>query len=229
SEALAQLQQRHVALENELHRIEAAHDVAALGTTEEREQWGRIQRMEGALGGAPDSTGNEELHARVALVHGVLYYRLDEAFGARLWAAQRGLKDLNLALHEAQSRWIRVERARKNVPANTGEFAARVAALKQRIDALQARLSATEQRQSEYLAQVAVHELEQQKDRLATYQIQARFALGSMYDRAASTPAAAPPKPPAPQQQGAAEEEGEAAPPEAAPGSAPEPAPEPPQ
>ena len=229
SEALAQLQQRHVALENELHRIEAAHDVAALGTTEEREQWGRIQRMEGALGGAPDSTGNEELHARVALVHGVLYYRLDEAFGARLWAAQRGLKDLNLALHEAQSRWIRVERARKNVPANTGEFAARVAALKQRIDALQARLSGTEQRQSEYLAQVAVHELEQQKDRLATYQIQARFALGSMYDRAASTPAAAPPKPPAPQQQGAAEEEGEAAPPEAGPESAPEPAPEPPQ
>ncbi|MBV8783092.1 MAG: hypothetical protein JOZ67_02785, partial [Gammaproteobacteria bacterium] len=124
---------------------------------------------------------------------------------------------------------IRVERARKNVPANTGEFAARVAALKQRIDALQARLSATEQRQSEYLAQVAVHELEQQKDRLATYQIQARFALGSMYDRAASTPAAAPPKPPAPQQQGAAEEEGEAAPPEAGPESAPEPAPEPPQ
>jgi len=223
SNTLAKLQQRHVALANELHRIEAAHDVAALGTSEEREQWGRIQRMEGSLGNAPDNTENSELHARLALVHGVLYYRLDEAFGARLWQAQRGLKDLNLALHEAQSRWIRVERARKDVPANTGEFAARVASLKQRIDALQGRLAATEQRQSEYLAQVAVHELEQQKDRLATYQIQARFALGIMYDRAASTPAATAPKRPAPP--GAAEE-GEAAPPEPAPEGAPESPPE---
>jgi len=33
-----------------------------------------------------------------------------------------GHKDLDLALREAQSRWIRVERARRSVPTNTGEF-----------------------------------------------------------------------------------------------------------
>jgi hypothetical protein len=72
------------------------------------------------------------------------------------------------------------------VPTNNGEFAARVAALKARIDALQIRMAATEQKQSAYLAQVAVAELQQQKDRLATYQVQARFALATMYDRAAN-------------------------------------------
>ena len=92
----------------------------------------------------PDTPENAELRARLALVKGVLFFRLNDAYGARLWQEHRGLKDLNLALHEAQSRWIRVERARKNVPANTGEFAARVAALKQRIDALQTRLAAAE-------------------------------------------------------------------------------------
>ena len=136
----------------------------------------------------PATPDNAELRARLALVKGVLFFRLNDAYGARLWQEHRELKDLNLALHEAQSRWIRVERARKNVPANTGEFATRVAALKQRIDSLEMRLAATEQQQRDYLAQIAVHELEQQKDRLATYQIQARFALGSMYDRAASVP-----------------------------------------
>jgi hypothetical protein len=37
-----------------------------------------------------------------------------------------------------------------------------------------------------FLARVAAHELEGQKDRLAAYQVQARFALASMYDRAAN-------------------------------------------
>src|SRR5262249_21081425 len=126
---------------------------------------------------------------RLALVKGVMYYRLDEAFGARVWQEHRSLKDLSLALHEAQSRWIRVERARNNVPQNNGEFAARVASLRERIAALQVRLAATEESQSAYLAQIAVQELEQQKARLAAYEIQARFALATMYDRAANAAA----------------------------------------
>lgn len=217
SGAVDKLQRRDAALENELRDIEAQHNVAALGTDEEREQWARIQRVEAALSGAPDTADNAEMRARLALVKGVLFFRLNDAYGARLWQEHRGLKDLSVALHEAQSRWIRVERARKAVPQNTGEFATRVAALKQRIDTLETRLVAAEQKQRDYLAQIAVRELEQQKDRLAAYQIQARFALGSMYDRAASgaDAAAHPAKPPAPEQKGAEDE------------PAPEPAPEP--
>ncbi len=207
SGAVGTLQQRDMALENELRAIEAQHDVAALGTEEEREQWARIQRVEAALSGAPATADNAELRARLALVKGVLFFRLNDAYGARLWQEHRELKDLSLALHETQSRWIRVERARKNMPANTGEFAARVASLKQRIDSLEVRLVATEQQQRDYLAQIAVRELEQQKDRLATYQIQARFALGSMYDRAASSEDARPRKVPVPVQKGAEPEE----------------------
>jgi hypothetical protein len=201
SGALQNLQQRHADLENELRTIEAQHEVAALGTDTERDQWARIQRLEAALAGAPDTPETAEARARLALVKGVLYFRLNDAYGARLWQEHRGLKDLGLALSEAQSRWIRVERARKNMPVNTGEFADRVASLRQRIDALQVRLAAAEEQQSAYLVQIAVHELEQQKDRLAAYQVQARFALATMYDRAASAQAARG-KPVAPLQKG---------------------------
>jgi len=215
SGAVQQLQQRKVALDNRLRAIEAQHEVAALGTAEEREQWGRIQRIETALAAAPDSPDNAELRTRLALVKGVLFFRLNDAYGARLWQEQRELKDLNLALQETQSRWIRVERARKNVPANNGEFAHRVVALQQRIDTLEGRLVAAEQKQRTYLAHVAVEELERQKERLATYQIQARFELGTMYDRAAREQAARPAaKPPVPVQKGA-EDEGSSEPPEA--------------
>jgi TolA-binding protein len=161
-----------------------------------------VQRVEAGLAGLPDSPDTAETRERLALVKGVLYYRLNDAYGARLWQEHRSLKDLSLALHEAQSRWIRVERARHNVPQNTGEFAARVASLRQRITALETRLAAAEERQSDHLAQIAVQELEQQKTRLATYEVQARFALATMYDRAANANASAG-KAPVPRQKGA--------------------------
>jgi tetratricopeptide (TPR) repeat protein len=211
SGAVTQLQQRNVDLAGELQTIEARRDVAALGTETERDQWARIERIEAGLSGAPDTPENAELRQRLALVKGVLYFRLNDAYSARLWEQHRSLKDMNLALHEAQSRWIRVEQARRNVPTNTGEFATRIAALQGRIDALATRVAATEQQQSDYLARVAINELEDQKARLATYQIQARFALGSMYDRAANV-GAAPAKAPAAQQKGAEEEPAAAAP-----------------
>jgi len=231
SGAVGKLQQRNVTLANELRTIETQRDMAALGTTVEREQWARVQRVEAALAAAPDTPENANLRVRLALVKGVLQFRVHDAFNARLWQEHRALKDLSLALHEAQSRWIRVERDRKNVPTNTGEFADRVTTLKQRIDTLQARLGATEQRQSVFLARLAAHQLEEQKERLAAYEVQARFALASMYDRAASAgtqkgteggnqaaPAAAPPEEtPAPPEQTPAPPEQTPAPPEQTP------------
>jgi hypothetical protein len=199
SGAVQKLQQRNVALANELRTIETQGDAAALGTAAEQEQWARIKRVEAGLAGAPDTPEYADLRTRLALIKGVMQFRLDDAFKARLWQEHRGLKDLSLALHEAQSRWIRVERDRKNVPTNTGEFAARVAALKQRIDTLQTRLAAAEHEQSAFLASLAARQLEDQKDRLATYQVQARFALASMYDRAANAEGSRPPAP-APEQ-----------------------------
>ena len=173
-------------LDSRLKTIEAEGDVAALGSTQERDQWARVQRLETALADLPNDEENAALRDRLRLVKGVLYFRLNDSFKARIWRERRTIKDLDLALHEAQSRWIRVERARKSVPTNTGEFDARIVALQHRIDAIQVRLVDAAQKQNSFLAQLAVHELQGQKDRLATYQIQARFALASMYDRAAN-------------------------------------------
>jgi hypothetical protein len=137
---------------------------------------------------------------------------LNDSFKARMWQQRRTMKDLDLSLKEAENRWIRVQRARQSVPTNNGEFASRVAALKARIDALQGRMVAVEQKQADYLAQVAVAELNQQKDRLSTYQVQARFALASMYDRAANPEPAKKPEDAAPTQKGTEEPAGSANP-----------------
>jgi Tfp pilus assembly protein PilF len=225
------LQQRRADLELRLNSIESTQDVAALGSPEERDQWARIQHLEAALAATPATTENAELRDRLRLVKGVLLFRLNDSFKARMWQQHRTMKDLDLALREAQSRWIRVERARKSVPTNNGEFASRVAALKQRIDGLQVRLTDIESQQGGYLAQLAIQELDAQKNRLAAYEVQARFALATMYDRAANADITHTDQGVAPQQKGATKA-GEAAPPAqtesgAQPESAPQASPQP--
>ena len=180
------LRQSREELQGRLNAIESGGEVAALGSDEERAQWAQIQRLEAALATAPDDDETRAMRDRLRLVKGVLYFRLNDAFKARMWQQRRTIKDLDIALREAQNRWVRVEKARKSAPTDTGEFATRIAALRQRIDALQLRLASSAQKQNGYLADLAVQSLEAQKDRLATYQVQARYALASMYDRAAN-------------------------------------------
>jgi hypothetical protein len=54
------------------------------------------------------------------------------------------------------------------------------------MDDLQGRLAAVAIRQSEYLQSLAVAALERQKQRIEAYQVQARYALATIYDRASS-------------------------------------------
>ena len=65
----------------------------------------------------------------------------------------------------------------------------RVADLRVRMDDLQAKLSDASERQNRFLQAIAIQTLEGQKQRIATYQVQARFALASIYDRAINAPA----------------------------------------
>jgi chromosome segregation ATPase len=174
----------------QLDQVESAQDVAALGTPEERDQWARIVRLESALLTAPNDDETNAIREKTRLAKGVLYWRLAENFKARVWNERRTLKDLDQALREAQNRWVRVQKARGSMPNNTGEFATRVASLRARLDGAQSRLAGVAKQQNALLEVLARTELEQQKERIGTYQIQARFALASIYDRAAAPPTA---------------------------------------
>ena len=200
-----------------LDQVEATQDVAALGTPEEREQWARVMQLESALLTAPNDDETNVIREKTRLAKGVLYWRLAESFKARVWNERRTLKDLDQALREAQNRWVRVQKARGSMPDNTGLFAGRVEALRLRLEAAQQRLAGVAKQQNGLLESLARNELEQQKERIGTYQIQARFALASIYDRAALGGGTATPK------EGATESQGdlEVVPPNPADGSPP--------
>jgi predicted nucleic acid-binding Zn-ribbon protein len=117
---------------------------------------------------------------------GVMYWRLSSSFKARLWNERRSVKELEAELKETQKRAVLVRQARAGVPTNTGAYEGRIAAIRTRMDQLQQRLADVSGRQNRYLQALAIRELEGQKVRIETYQIQARYELAAIYDRAAN-------------------------------------------
>jgi chromosome segregation ATPase len=126
----------------------------------------------------------EKLH----LIRGVLFWDLRSSYRDRLYAERRELKDLDKSLAEANNRWLRVQQARQIAPTTTGDFAARIALLQARMSTLRANLARESTAQGDLLGQIAVDELQAQQQRIKDYEIQARFALATIYDRAADAP-----------------------------------------
>lgn len=195
SSELDDLATRRKVIEGRVNDIVIMEDVAALGTPEQRAQWQRVADIEAGLAAEPDNEETAAKRERLRLVKGVLYWDLRQSYRDRLFQQRVELKSLDAALAEANKRWLRVEQARKSAPTTTGDYAARIAALQARMTSLRARLQNAGKAQGDLLNDIAVTELDAQKQRLADYEIQARFALATIYDRAAEAPrppAAAP-------------------------------------
>jgi lipopolysaccharide biosynthesis regulator YciM len=200
SGVLDRLMSRREAVEGRYNDVINTDDVAALGTAQQRSQWERIQVIEAGLAGAPEGEQATAIREKLRLIKGVLYFDLKQSFRDRLYQQRRELRALDSALSDANSRWLRVQQARKDAPTTTGDFANRIAALQTRMAELRGRLAGAGDAQGMLLADIAVHELDAQKQRMADYEVQARFALASIYDRAAEPPPRAAPASGSPQQ-----------------------------
>jgi hypothetical protein len=178
------LAKKRVDFESRINEIEKSNEVAALGTPQEQQNWARLKRIEDYLATHPDDPDVADMRDRLRLLKGVMYWRLSESFRARLWNERRSVKELEASLVETQKRAVLVKQARLGMPSNTGAFAARVTDVRARMDQLQARLTALSERQNRFLQALAIRELQAQKQRIEVYQIQARYELAAIYDKA---------------------------------------------
>jgi hypothetical protein len=186
------LTQQRVDFESRINEIEKTNDVAALGTPEEQQTWARLKRIEEFLAAHPDDPDLADMREKHRLMKGVMYWRLSESFKARLWNERRSVRELEGVLKETQRRAVLVKQARVGTPLTTGGYASRVAAVRARIDELHQRLAEVSEKQNQFLQSLAIRELEGQKQRIEVYQVQARYELAAIYDRASNAPKAKP-------------------------------------
>jgi len=182
---LAELSVRGALLAAELTSAEADADALAFADARERDLLARLDSVQATLKHAGDGPDIAQARERARLVAGALTWQLTQAYPARLWEARKALKATDEALTEARARDAALALAQRDEPAHHEQFDARIRSLNQRIRALMPRVASLIQEQQGQVQELAVAELGRQKERLAVYSTQARFALAQLYDRAA--------------------------------------------
>jgi tetratricopeptide (TPR) repeat protein len=181
---LVKLGQRRDDLARELTWVEAHSNVFALADPKERELGVRLDRVRAALDRAGGDSELDAARERYRRTRGALTWQLTQEFPVRLWDAKKQLKELEAQIGETRERDAALGQAQRDEPAHFEKFATRVLELDGRIRALIPRVADLTHRQKHFVQELAVAELQHQKDQLAAYATQARFAVARIYDRA---------------------------------------------
>jgi len=177
--------QRKLEFDARLNSIEENKDSLALANKEEFDMWGEIATIERNPALQANIPEAAEVRAKVKLLKGALQWNLDREYKSRLSKVRRDLQQAGEALVETQRSRRKIDEAIRTEPELFADFSARVNGLSPKIDELKARIELAMDQQSAFMQDIAVEELQAQKERLDTYTIQARFALAAIYDLSA--------------------------------------------
>ena len=180
---IAGLAKRRDGVTAEVQQAETAADGVAFADVRQQALMARLQEVQAnlqALGEGADTAA----HERARLAAGALTWQLAQEYPARLWEARKGLQAIDAGIADAQRLDAAIAQAQRDEPVRFERFAARIKALGARIAALVPRVAALSAEQQGQVQELAVAELVRQKERLAVYSTQARFAVAQLYDRA---------------------------------------------
>jgi hypothetical protein len=178
------LQKRRDAAVAETADGESAADGIAFADARQHELLARAASVREALKAGGDEAVLAPLRERVRLAAGVLGWQLAQDFPARLWEAKKELVNVDVQLADARQRDAALAEAQREEPARIERFATRIAAIDPLLQRMIPRVAALSREQQGVVQDIAVAELVQQKERLAAYATQARFAVAQLYDRA---------------------------------------------
>jgi tetratricopeptide (TPR) repeat protein len=188
SDVLQILQQRHAALADTITAIESTGNSVGLANAEETRQLQTLAGIENQLASLPDTQETRELRDKQEFLHGVLYWQINSEYKQRLWQEKQQLSELGGLLEQTGKAIDNLGQADIDTPAGFSGFGKEISNKKIAIRQLRARTADASTTQGELLEQLAVHELEAQKERIDTYIVQARFALAQTYDSSLNNP-----------------------------------------
>ncbi|MDH3527585.1 MAG: hypothetical protein OEM43_08815 [Gammaproteobacteria bacterium] len=181
------LQGHHRQLLTRLTQVEATADPVGLADAAQAEQWERLQDIKLKLAGLPVNPGTDALRLRQARVEGALYWQLSSQYKPRLWQAERQLVEVAGLLEQSTQALQSLNAASTVTSEGFDTFMQRIDTKRGLIQSLLERTEAVHLAQGELIERLAVNELEQQKKRLDTYIVQARFSLAQTLDNALYT------------------------------------------
>jgi hypothetical protein len=183
---------RKLELDSALNNIEASGDWLALASSAEFALWGEIAGLAETPVLAADIPEAMDARDKISLMKGVLQWQLERDFGDRLWRIRRTLRQTGEALVDTQRSRRKIDESLRNEPRRLDDLGGRVYELAPRLESTKMRVEDALSAQRTFLQNIAVQELQAQKQRLDIYAVQARFALAAIYDVATSSGESAP-------------------------------------
>lgn len=188
---LARVEQDGAGLKRELAWAQAHQNVFAFADSGEQALAERLARARATLADAPGAAlpdaQRQQAQERLRRVEGALTWQLTQEFPVRVWEAKKRLGEVDAEVAQAKSHDAALLDAQRSEPAHFQQFASRIVQLDERIRTLTPELAALMREQKQYIEQLAVARLEHEKQQLAVYATQARFAVARIYDRANSS------------------------------------------
>ena len=180
------LVQRKFEFDSQLDEIEREFDWLAFANEREFENWSEIADFASNPALYADIAEAEEVRDKVELLKGVLQWELEKSFQDRLWRARRDVRKTGESLVEAQRARRQIDDTMRAEALRFEDFSNRVYGLGPQIDNMQLQVAEAMGAQRSFLQEIAIGELQAQKQRLDVYTVQARFALAAIYDLAAA-------------------------------------------
>ncbi len=181
---LGALRTRRDRLAAEITKGEADADGVAFADQKQLDLLARVTSAKAIVAG--DDAELVQARPRVRLAAGALTWQLAPGYTARVWAAKKDLQDIDDQIAKAQRVEAELAQAQRDEPVRFDAFGKRIAALRPMLDVMIPRVAALTKEQQLAVQDIAVAELSRQKERLAAYSTQARFAVAQLYDRANS-------------------------------------------
>jgi len=184
---LAPRKQMRDQLGSELAQATTDGDGLAFADARQRSLLGRAGTARDTLdrlAAAPDAPDTAAQRERLRLLSGVLSWELAEAYPERAWQARKGLQQLGKELDTAGRRLEELIQAEGSERQRLDSLGQRLEVMARRVEQLAPQVAALSGVQQQALQTMAIASLQQQKERLAGYTTQARFALAQLHDQA---------------------------------------------
>jgi hypothetical protein len=175
-------------IDQRLHAMLTSPRADFLATADERMALESMARLEAGIG-EPASDQEAELLERVQRLRGLITWELETRYHERFTEAHQHLVELNTVVDAMQAQYAAFVRTRQAALHSYVGYDEQIVQLRRRVAGALERLQVLMARQGHMLEVVAVNELSLRRQRLETYQNQARYAFADSFDRAAKAQA----------------------------------------
>ena len=175
--------EQHRLLDERLQHMLVAPQPEFLATADERLTAERLAELASRLEGV-DTSEAEVLRQRIRRLQGLLTFALRTEYHERLGEFARHLEELAEAIQVLSTQYEAFVRTRQAAVHSYEGYETPISRLRRRVGDALDEVNMLMARQGHLLEIVAIDELTARRERLETYQDQARYALADSYDRA---------------------------------------------